>query len=226
MLIYINNHSKKLTKEEFSDGLFDDNNKYQATNPYNLVNVLKPIPVGDSADFVVAYNENPSNANEIDNWILSNSDYSDIFNGQDLGSKQINDIMDCDIVEDIDLNMTELVDEITCLKGRSGDNTESLNAALNFKQDIRHKFLIDWVYQIPLTEVRKDWKLKSTYFSIYDNGEYLSFKGKGFGHGVGLSQEGAMRMIELGFDFLEVLRFYYTDVHLINIKMKEFYTID
>ena len=97
---------------------------------------------------------------------------------------------------------------------------------LNFKQKIRHKFLVDWVYQIPLTEIRKDWKLKSTYFSIYDTGEFLFFKGKGFGHGVGLSQEGAMKMIDLGYDFLEVLRFYYTDVHLINIKMKEFYTID
>jgi stage II sporulation protein D len=105
-------------------------------------------------------------------------------------------------------------------------DTISLNAALNFKQDIRHKYLVDWVYQIPLTDIRKDWNLKSTYFSIYDNGEYLTFKGKGFGHGVGLSQEGAMKMIDLGYDFLEVLRFYYTDVHLINIKMKEFYTID
>ena len=106
------------------------------------------------------------------------------------------------------------------------NNTESLNAALNFKQDIRHKYLIDWVYQIPLTEIRKDWKLKSTYFSIYDEGEFLSFKGKGFGHGVGLSQEGAMRMIELGYDFLEVLRFYYTDVHLIDMKRRDFYIID
>ena len=106
------------------------------------------------------------------------------------------------------------------------NNTESLNAALNFKQDIRHKYLIDWVFQIPLTEVRKDWKLKSTYFSIYDEGEFLSFKGKGFGHGVGLSQEGAMRMIELGYDFLEVLRFYYTDVHLIDMKRRDFYIID
>ena len=106
------------------------------------------------------------------------------------------------------------------------NDTESLNAALNFKQDIRHKYLIDWVYQIPLTEVRKDWNLKSTYFSIYDEGEFLSFKGKGFGHGVGLSQEGAMRMIELGYDFLEVLRFYYTDVHLIDMKRRDFYIID
>ena len=103
---------------------------------------------------------------------------------------------------------------------------EARNAALNFKQKIRHKFLVDWVYQIPLTEIRKDWKLKSTYFSIFDNGDFLSFKGKGFGHGVGLSQEGAMRMIEIGYDFLEVLRFYYTDIHLIDMKMREFYIID
>jgi stage II sporulation protein D len=106
------------------------------------------------------------------------------------------------------------------------NNVEALNAALNFKQDIRHKFLVDWVYQIPLTEIRKDWNLKSTYFSISDHGETLSFVGKGFGHGVGLSQEGAMRMIELGYDFLEVLRFYYTDVHLIDMKMRDFYIID
>ena len=105
-------------------------------------------------------------------------------------------------------------------------DVEAKNAALNFKQKIRHKFLVDWVYQIPLTEIRKDWKLKSTYFSIFDNGETLTFKGKGFGHGVGLSQEGAMRMIEIGYDFLEVLRFYYTDVHLIDMKMREFYIID
>lgn len=106
------------------------------------------------------------------------------------------------------------------------NDIEARNAVLNFKQKIRHKFLVDWVYQIPLTEIRKDWKLKSTYFSIFDNGETLTFKGKGFGHGVGLSQEGAMRMIEIGYGFLEVLRFYYTDVHLIDMKMREFYIID
>ena len=92
LLIYINNHSKKLTKEEFSDGLFDDFSRYQAVNPYDLIdtNIRKPLAIGDSADFVVAHNENPSNIKELNNWILSNSDYSDIFNGQDSGGEQIN----------------------------------------------------------------------------------------------------------------------------------------
>jgi stage II sporulation protein D len=102
----------------------------------------------------------------------------------------------------------------------------ALNSACNFKQEIRHKYLIDWVYQIPLTQIRNDWKLKSTFFSIFDNKDELIFKGKGFGHGVGLSQEGAMKMIDLGFGFLDVLRFYYTDVHLIDMRMRDFYILD
>ena len=106
------------------------------------------------------------------------------------------------------------------------DNPEAVNAACNFKQEIRHKYLVDWVYQIPLKEIRTDWKLKSTYFSISEKEDVLTFNGKGFGHGVGLSQEGAMKMIDLGYDFLDVLRFYYTDVHLINLSMRDFYLID
>ena len=83
------------------------------------------------------------------------------------------------------------------------------------------------MYRIPLTQIRKDWKLKSTYFSIFDNSNgQLTLKGKGFGHGVGLSQEGAMKMIELGYNFLDVLRFYYTDIHLIDMSMRDFYLLD
>ncbi len=95
LLVYINNHSKKLTKEEFTNGLFDDFNPYQAVNPYDLIdkNVFEPTPIGDSHDFVVAYNENPSNTSELNNWILANSDYSDIFNGSDLGGDQISRTM-------------------------------------------------------------------------------------------------------------------------------------
>ncbi len=95
LLVYINNHSKKLTKEEFTNGLFDDFNRYQAVNPYDLIdkNVFEPTPIGDSHDFVVAYNENPSNTSELNNWILANSDYSDIFNGSDLGGEQISKTM-------------------------------------------------------------------------------------------------------------------------------------
>ena len=102
----------------------------------------------------------------------------------------------------------------------------AVNAACNFNQPKRTKYFINWKYHILLTEIRTDWKLKSTFFSISDLDDYVLLKGKGFGHGVGLSQEGAMQMVKLGFGFLEVLRFYYTDVHLINLQMRDFYLSD
>jgi stage II sporulation protein D len=106
------------------------------------------------------------------------------------------------------------------------DDKKALNSALNFKQSYRRKYFISWDYHILLTDIRKDLKLKSTFFSVTDKGENILLSGKGFGHGVGLSQEGAMQMIKLGFGFLEVLKFYYTDIHIINLQMRDFYLSD
>ena len=47
--------------------------------------------------------------------------------------------------------------------------------------------------------------------------------GKGFGHGAGLCQEGAMRMAASGFSYPEILHFYYKDVHLVDISALDFF---
>ncbi len=70
---------------------------------------------------------------------------------------------------------------------------------------------------IPLHKIRKDWKFKSAYFSIYKQYEDLIFSGKGFGHGVGMCQQGAMRMAEYHIDYKKIIHHYYTDVTLIEI---------
>ena len=49
------------------------------------------------------------------------------------------------------------------------------------------------------------------------------FKGRGFGHGVGLSQEGAMNMAERGYSFTEILHYYYDDVHLVDLSVIDFF---
>ncbi|HHZ65926.1 MAG TPA: SpoIID/LytB domain-containing protein [Flavobacteriales bacterium] len=71
--------------------------------------------------------------------------------------------------------------------------------------------------KIPLHKIRTDWKFKSAYFSIYKQYEDLIFSGKGFGHGVGLCQQGAMRMSEYQIDYKKIIHHYYTDVTLIDI---------
>lgn len=55
-------------------------------------------------------------------------------------------------------------------------------------------------------------RLRSTMFDVVRVGDVFVFSGKGYGHGVGLSQLGACRMAESGRSYKEILEFYYTDV--------------
>jgi stage II sporulation protein D len=81
--------------------------------------------------------------------------------------------------------------------------------AMSYTQLQREKY---FPYNIPLTKVRSDLRLKSTFFSISIDRDQVVFEGKGYGHGVGLSQEGAIRMADLGFSAPDILKHYYTGV--------------
>jgi stage II sporulation protein D len=68
---------------------------------------------------------------------------------------------------------------------------------------------------IPLRKIRSDWNFRSAFFSIeYSGGQELLFRGRGYGHGVGLCQEGAMEMARAGYNFMEILQFYYTNISI------------
>ena len=71
---------------------------------------------------------------------------------------------------------------------------------------------------IRLTNVRTAFKLRSTDFCVTEKKGVITITGKGFGHGVGLSQEGAMKMTLNGFSFEDVLMYYYKNVHLVNLN--------
>ncbi len=80
-------------------------------------------------------------------------------------------------------------------------------------------FLYDRGYTIPLKEIRADLNLNSTYFSIAKDGNEVTLHGRGFGHRIGLCQEGAMHMAQLGYNFRQILNFYYTGVQLIDYNI-------
>ncbi len=94
---------------------------------------------------------------------------------------------------------------------------------LNYQPTQRGVYLDPGDSVVPLKKVRSDLGLRSTYFNIRCEGELVVMTGKGFGHGVGLSQEGAMRMAELGYTYTEILHFYYTDIHLIDLSVLDFF---
>lgn len=86
---------------------------------------------------------------------------------------------------------------------------------LSFCQDSGRKARI---LGVKLTRVRVDWKLRSTFFTVEDdadNGNVI-LHGRGYGHGVGLSQEGTIRMCNLGFTPDSIIRHYYTGAHVVN----------
>jgi stage II sporulation protein D len=56
--------------------------------------------------------------------------------------------------------------------------------------------------------------LKSTFFSVALLEKNVILTGKGFGHGVGLCQEGAMNMAKKGYKANEILDFYFPNAEL------------
>lgn len=79
------------------------------------------------------------------------------------------------------------------------------NNALSF-EDIRHKF-----------------KLRSAFFDVESQGNKVMLKGRGYGHGVGLCQIGAMEMAGQGYSYSEILNYYYSGVHIIDLSALDFF---
>lgn len=94
---------------------------------------------------------------------------------------------------------------------------------LNFCPDERFAYMFPKQERVPLKTVRQDLKLNSTYFCVGECGDSVIVAGQGFGHGVGLSQEGAMKMALYGYTFIEILHHYYQNVHLVKLHLMDFF---
>jgi len=104
------------------------------------------------------------------------------------------------------------------------DDSLKLSDATSFSQpNGRAIYFMDKDLKIPLKIIRADFKLKSTYFSVEQRGDSVVFNGRGYGHAVGLCQEGAMRMAVLKYSYKDILEFYYKDVHLVDISALNYF---
>jgi stage II sporulation protein D len=80
--------------------------------------------------------------------------------------------------------------------------------------------------KLSFEELRGKFRLRSTYFNIQETANNVLLKGRGFGHGVGLCQIGAMEMAALGYNYSEILHFYYSGVHIIDLSALDFFKED
>ena len=77
---------------------------------------------------------------------------------------------------------------------------------------------------IPFKSLRAYFKLKSAFFNVSMlDPNTVVLQGRGFGHGVGLCQEGAMRMAKAGKSYKEILNHYFTNTHIVSTsEIKDF----
>jgi stage II sporulation protein D len=100
---------------------------------------------------------------------------------------------------------------------KQGVNPKKINNRdIRFQQKHRKKYYKINGHTILLQTIRKDWNLPSTFFEIKTSWNELIMEGRGYGHGVGLCQEGSMVMARKGFDYKEIINFYYQNVEIIN----------
>lgn len=60
-------------------------------------------------------------------------------------------------------------------------------------------------------------KLKSTLFQMVPHADGILFRGRGYGHGVGMSQRGACQMARNGMNYKDILRHYYQNIQIISL---------
>ena len=96
-------------------------------------------------------------------------------------------------------------------------------SAFLFEQNQRVAFFKDPVLGIPLRDIREKFGLKSTFFNCRPEGNFVVLEGRGYGHGVGLCQEGAMKMGDSGFDYYQIALFYFPKITIVNQYTSDFF---
>ena len=64
------------------------------------------------------------------------------------------------------------------------------------------------------SDIRKVFGLKSTSFDIVQNNNKITFNVTGNGHGVGMSQYGANAMAKQGYNYIDILKYYYVNCEI------------
>ena len=69
------------------------------------------------------------------------------------------------------------------------------------------------------TDIYNKLKIRSTDFSLVQDGDNVIIKTRGFGHGVGMSQYGAYGMAKKGYNYEEILNHYYEGTKLKKLEI-------
>lgn len=69
-------------------------------------------------------------------------------------------------------------------------------------------------YSVPFRDLREYFHLKSAWFNVSIKGDKVLLQGRGYGHGVGLCQQGAMAKAKQGWSAEKILHYYFANTRL------------
>ena len=101
------------------------------------------------------------------------------------------------------------------VRNQTGKDVESLDWAgltLDANRTGKTIQIFDETFSLPM--MRRDLQLKSTVFTMRIEDGKAHFEGKGFGHGVGLCQQGAINMARQKYDHRQILGHYFKGTRL------------
>ncbi len=107
---------------------------------------------------------------------------------------------------------------ISYLNTLSDKKSIGVDGNFTFTFDHRAKSVHINGMDLNLRSIREYFNLKSNFFSLQDNGEELVFIGRGYGHGAGMCQEGAMEMARVGYSWTDIIHFYFQNVFFADYR--------
>lgn len=101
------------------------------------------------------------------------------------------------------------------------DGNEKLEISGTFKDRIQSLKVIEQIFSVQkLRQIFGFSRLRNSPLIISETADAIQFKGKGFGHGVGLCQWGTLAQARLGRSYSQILEHYYPKAQLSTTTMK------
>ncbi len=123
--------------------------------------------------------------------------------------------------DSIKISVDEFINKLNSIYGNLNLSRDNLNDKIKLGE-ISEGGKIKSIYidntEVTGREMRSLFNLNSTNFSFIQSGNELEIITTGYGHGVGMSQWGAEGMADKGYDYGEILKHYFTDIEIVNMK--------
>ncbi len=88
-------------------------------------------------------------------------------------------------------------------------------AALEMRLKHRQEYYRVFGDSLAVSLIRDDFNYRSDFFDVILDGDMIRIMGRGYGHGVGLSQEGAMEMARRRYHYTAILNYYYHRIQIL-----------